>query len=146
MQEQAVKKTALCGRNNIKGPERTSAVIGNICLLRALFSDGHFFFFLPHPPASCIKTQQLSNVRSMGRVSWMGDKEGYGGPAEFVWDCLTSLLPLHMEFASALKAVVVFVGQPKQGCKFSCLSLAEKLVHRIVSFCQTCPRGGQNSS
>lgn len=54
--------------------------------------------------------------------------------------------PLPMEFASALKAVFVFVGQPKQGWKLSFMSLTENLAHRIVSFCQTCPRCGQNSS
>lgn len=51
-----------------------------------------------------------------------------------------------MEFASALQAVVVFTGQPKQGWKLSFVSLAEKLMPSIVSFCQTCPRSGWNCS
>lgn len=71
MQEQTVKETALCGRSDIKEPERASTVIGNICLLRTVIAAGHFFsfffFFLLisfSPPV--LKPSSTSNVRQHG--------------------------------------------------------------------------------
>lgn len=54
--------------------------------LRTLFASGHFLFFSSFFPPPVLKHR-----RSVGRVSWMGSREGHGGPSEFLWDCTASL-------------------------------------------------------
>lgn len=119
--ERTVKETALCGRNDIKEPERTSALIGNICLSRTVIAAGHFFFpdFL-FP--SCIKTQQQGQCEAawVGWTRW-AIRRGTGGWLRL---CVLSSCPLYTDFASALKGTVVFAGQPKQGWMLNRLSLA----------------------